>query len=485
MTSPSKRNGSAKKNAHYVLGIDVGTTSVKVCLVNTDSKEVSHKFVKDTLARTAADVPGADLQDMGKIFSALHGCIARIPHEQLRRVVRIAICGQMHGIMFWTQGQGLEKNHDEPQQTHRQQLEVLKPSPVYTWQDARCDGTFLADLPSPNSHLRLSTGYGCATIFWLLRNKQEYLQQFDRCGSPMDFIVCLLTGTGVVKTSPQVAAAWGYFDTVTSEWNKDLLLKHQFPVSLLPTVIDASCDAGCLDESWFDIPAGTPVGSALGDLQCSVRSTFSNPKTDAVLNVSTSAQMAFVKQSGFVPTAETDTIEYFPYFDGNYVAVAASLNGGNCLAAFVKMLQEWAVDLGLSIPQSKIWEKTIKLGENVPEEADLMKINATMFGERHRPDLKATLENVTPANIGLGHVTKAICRGVAENLASMMPPEMLIDAGLTRIMASGACLSRNPVLKLQMQEVYKLPVEFASEGSACTGAALAAIDAHRKRKKIH
>ena len=32
------------------------------------------------------------------------------------------------------------------------------------------------------------------------------------------------------------------------------------------------------------------------------------------------------------------------------------------MAAFVKMLQRWVVDLGLSIPQSKIWEKTMALG---------------------------------------------------------------------------------------------------------------------------
>ncbi len=60
---------------------------------------------------------------------------------------------------------------------------------------------------------------------------------------------------------------------------------------------------------------------------------------------------------------QVSTVEYFPYFGNTYVAVAASLTGGNCLAAFVKMLQDWAVDLGLSINQSKIWEKTIKLGE--------------------------------------------------------------------------------------------------------------------------
>ena len=53
-------------NGRFVLGIDVGTTSVKVCLVNVDTGEVSHKFVKDTLATAAKDLPNADLQVQSK-----------------------------------------------------------------------------------------------------------------------------------------------------------------------------------------------------------------------------------------------------------------------------------------------------------------------------------------------------------------------------------------------------------------------------------
>ena len=62
--SPNKTNLSKRKsiNGRFVLGIDVGTTSVKVCLVNIDTREVSHKFVKDTLASAAKDLPNADLQ---------------------------------------------------------------------------------------------------------------------------------------------------------------------------------------------------------------------------------------------------------------------------------------------------------------------------------------------------------------------------------------------------------------------------------------
>ena len=60
--SDTKSLGRKGLSGHYILGIDVGTTSVKVCLVNVETKDVSHKFVKDTLAGMAKDVPTADLQ---------------------------------------------------------------------------------------------------------------------------------------------------------------------------------------------------------------------------------------------------------------------------------------------------------------------------------------------------------------------------------------------------------------------------------------
>ena len=174
------------------------------------------------------------------------------------------------------------------------------------------------------------------------------------------------------------------------------------------------------------------------------------------------------------------TVEYFPYFGKTYLAVAASLNGGNCLAAFVKMLQQWAVDLGLSINQSKIWDKTIALGQKTStNQNDALVITPTLFGERHDPNLRGSISNLTNQNTSLGDVTRGICRGITKNLANMMSPSMLSEAGLTRIIGSGACLSRNPVLMSEFQDVFQMPVEFTSEGSACIGAALAARDAHQ------
>lgn len=44
---------------------------------------------------------------------------------------------------------------------------------------------------------------------------------------------------------------------------------------------------------------------------------------------------------------QTDSaVSYFPYVEDSYLAVAASLNGGNVLAMFVEMLKLWMKDLG-------------------------------------------------------------------------------------------------------------------------------------------
>ena len=61
--------------------------------------------------------------------------------------------------------------------------------------------------------------------------------------------------------------------------------------------------------------------------------------------------------------APNRVVEYLPYLDNRYIAAAASLTGGNSLAAFVKMVQLWADALEFRIPRSKIWERILTLGQ--------------------------------------------------------------------------------------------------------------------------
>lgn len=53
-----------------------------------------------------------------------------------------------------------------------------------------------------------------------------------------------------------------------------------FPTHLLPDIAEPGSLAGRTSHTWFEIPAGTEVGVALGDLQASVYSCMGQ-RTDA------------------------------------------------------------------------------------------------------------------------------------------------------------------------------------------------------------
>uniref|UniRef100_A0A1A7WU72 Sedoheptulokinase n=1 Tax=Iconisemion striatum TaxID=60296 RepID=A0A1A7WU72_9TELE len=214
----------------------------------------------------------------------------------------------------------------------------------------------------------------------------------------------------------------------------------------------------------------------MGDFQCSVYSCISAP-TDAVLNISTSAQLTFSMPADFTPpdSAQLESsISYFPYFNSSYLAVAASLNGGNVLATFVETLTSWMGELGAELSDSCLYEKLIRCALN-QETSDLM-VSPTLLGERHNPLCLGQVTNISTSNLSLGHVFRALCRGVVSNISSMMPAERLLQAGVCRIVGSGNALARNEVLRQEVERVFPLQVVYGQNADSAAGAALVLCD---------
>ncbi|XP_028839263.1 sedoheptulokinase isoform X2 [Denticeps clupeoides] len=394
--------------------------------------------------------------------------MSSLPREKLRNVVCVGVSGQMHGIMLWRAMAGCEWYGADAGRMFRPK----DVSQLITWQDGRCSDDFLSALPQPDSHISLATGFGCTTIFWLLRHQPAYLQQFGVAGTIHDYVVSMLCGLENCVMSVQNAAGWGYFNTVTGRWNLDILRPAAFPLHLLPEPVDAGALAGRTFSVWHGIPAGTPVGAALGDFQCSVYSCMSS-RDDAVLNVSTSAQLTFAMPPDFTPGSVPDArsaVSYFPYFDGSYLAVAAALNGGNAVAAFVGMLNEWMKEFGLELSESSIYSRLIQSA--LQQSSTDLRVTPTILGERHDSARLGLVCNISPANLSLGHVTRALCRGILDNVAAMMPAHMLQEVGVKRIVGSGSALSRNEVLRQEVERAFPLPVVYGRDVDSAVGVAM-------------
>ncbi|XP_027623707.1 sedoheptulokinase isoform X1 [Tupaia chinensis] len=471
-----------------ILGIDLGTTSVKAALLEAAPGDPSGFVVLASCARAARAEAAAESaaggaqgreQDVSKIIGALNECLAALPPQQLRRVGGIGVSGQMHGVMFWKTDQGCTW-------TQGGAAPVVEPGAVshlVTWQDGRCSSSFLASLPQPESHLSVATGFGCATIFWLSKNSPEFLKSYSAAGTIQDYVVTMLCGLPRPLMSDQNAASWGYFNTRSQSWNLDILRASGFPVHLLPDIAEPGSVAGRTSHAWFEIPKGTQVGVALGDLQASVYSCMAQ-RTDAVLNISTSVQLAASMPAGFQPAQIPDPtapVAYFPYFGRTYLGVAASLNGGNVLATFVHMLVQWMADLGLETEESIVYSRVIQAAAQ--QRDTCLTIRPTVLGERHLPDQLASVTRISSSDLSLGHVTRALCRGIVQNLHSMLPCQQLKEWGVERLVGSGSALSRNEVLKQEVQRAFPLPVSFGQDVDAAVGAALVMLQRNHNQKE--
>ncbi|XP_053130699.1 sedoheptulokinase isoform X1 [Hemicordylus capensis] len=464
-----------------VLGIDVGTTSVKTGLVSKTEHgpAVTQSCTKETRAQVE-NAPAGLLQ-------------VRLP-AGVRVAVELAATGVPPPCRWRGQCQVPERRVTPPprhpdsalqphgpgcQWTERGTRPTFEPAEVshlITWQDGHCSSDLLALLLPPRSHLSVATGFGCATIYWYMENSPGFLKPYNAAGTIQDYVVAMLCGQVRPRMSVHNAASWGYFNTTSKSWNADILEESGFPTHLLPEVVEPRELAGETCRRWHWIPEGAGVGAALGNFQCSVYSCMPE-STDAVLNIGTSAQLSVPMPLGFEPSDSPDPLSpvaCFPYFTSRYLAVAALLNGGNVLATFVGVLARWMAELGLEVSEAVFYPRMIRAALS---QADTnLAICPTLFGERHTPERLASVTGIGASELSLSHVTRALCRGLVQNLHSMLATGRLEEAGVTRILASGSALTRNEVLRQEVEKVYPFPVVYGKDVDAAVGAALVLLN---------
>lgn len=86
------------------------------------------------------------------------------------------------------------------------------------------------------------------------------MSNYNRCGTIQDLIVTTLCNLQTPIMSTQNAASWGYFDVTDCSWNTDVLQNANFPVHLLPPVVQPGTNAGTLYNAMYGIPKDTVVG---------------------------------------------------------------------------------------------------------------------------------------------------------------------------------------------------------------------------------
>jgi len=436
----------------YSVGLDVGTTSCKICVLSSSTNEQKHLVFTEQLAHeahiTQNDKPSFDEQCPLKIFEIVNSLLEKSGcFRDDFSIKPIQISGQMHGLVFWSS--------KSPETIF---------SPLVTWQDQRCSTEFLASLDSSLKHLR--TGYGLATLLWLIdqqKTQDDQLMKYDRAGTIADYVVARLChdSIGESQISTQMATSWGAQD-------------NQWPVQhrLLPKIVEPGTVYGYWKKD-------VPVYVALGDLQCSVFSC--QPKDhEGIVNLSTSAQLALIvdKQENAQGDQLSSSMRV-PYFQSKDLLVAASLNGGNVLSAFVRLIYSWQTSLNTESPITidQIWSRLIQLAlQSSSTTTTLEHFSAALFGERHDPSLSAFITNIRSMNLfqlnDIGLVFRSICHWIIHNLFEMLGEN---TSQIEGIIGTGSALMRNQILQNELNEKVNGSIKYNENSDAAYGAALFAL----------
>jgi sugar (pentulose or hexulose) kinase len=418
------------------LGIDIGTSKVAIALVDASGTQLA---AASSPHRAALPAPaGRHEQDASRIVDCAEALVAGLPAAQRADIAAIGFTGQMHGVVL----------HDAA---------GAPMSPQVTWQDRRAheDPAFLAALPPG-----LLPGFGLTTLAWWAANN----------GLP--------AGARAATIHGLLAARWGGLDrapidpTDLQAWGGQVAAPG-VDAAVLPRLVGHGERIGTLSQvaaARLGLRAGIALAAPLGDNQASIRATLADPDHELAFTIGTGCQLsAVVRRGACTPVPGCDVRPFDAQRDA---LVAAPMAGGAAWLWLADTAASWARSLGCEAPARDV--VLSRLDELGLAAADRLDFASHLAGERHAPDLRATLSGLALDAGSLGEVARAVARGIVASARDMLPAGAW--AGRTRVVASGNALRRSHLLRAMAEAELRLPLVLVDRAEeAATGAALVAL----------
>ena len=383
-----------------LLGIDIGTSSVKVCVVDAESQAViasaqypdSESPIIALKTGWAEQSPDMWWQQTQQALMICHKKGAYNP----KSISAIGIAYQMHGLVLV----------DKDQQ-------VLRNSII--WCDSRAveigDKAF-TDIGSETclSHMLNSPGnFTASKLAWVKRNEPQLYERVDKVMLPGDYIAMKLTGE--VTTSASALSEGIFFDFQFNDISKDITDYFGFSDKLFATVKPVFSAHGRVTPnaaSLLGLSAGIPVTYKAGDQPNNALSLNVLKPGEVAATAGTSGVIYGVSdQLSYDPQSRVNTFAHVNYAnDKKRLGVLLCINGTGSLYRWVKNV----FSPSLSYPQMNAMAAKVPEGSGdlriLPfgNGAERMLNNQQVGAHLHHIDLNLH----TP-----GHIFRAAQEGIA------------------------------------------------------------------------
>ena len=299
----------------YYAGVDLGTSSVKLLLVD-ESGNIVNAVTKEYAV--SYPCPGWSEQNAHDWWNAVSEALPKLLDGfDGQAVAGIGVAGQMHGLVI------LDKDD-----------RCIRP--VILWNDGRTD-TETEHLNNTVGKTKLFectgniafAGFTAPKLMWICKNEPENFGRISKIMLPKDYINYLLTGVHCTDYSD--AAGMLLLDVKNKRWSKEMLDLCGITEKQMPKLYESFEVVGKIKEELaerFGINKNAVVVAGAGDNAAAAIGTGTVGEGKCNISLGTSGTI-FVSSHRFSGD-EKQAIHSFCHADGGYHLMGCILSAASC-----------------------------------------------------------------------------------------------------------------------------------------------------------
>jgi xylulokinase len=434
------------------IGIDLGTSSVKLLLMQKDGTLLSSVSKEYPVSYPKSGWSEQNPEDW--LRQTLAGLAELLATKQAdKSLIRgIGVGGQMHGLV------ALDKDD-----------RVIRPAIL--WNDGRTEKE-TEYLNNEIGKKRLSeytgniafAGFTAPKILWMKKNEPEKFAAISKIMLPKDYLVYMLTGAFTTDVSD--ASGMLLLDVRNRKWSKEMLEICGIMEEMLPEVRESYDISGYVKADITEslgLSGKVAVVAGAGDNAAAAIGTGTVENGSCNISIGTSGTV-FIASDVFT-IGENNAIHAFGHANGKYHLMGCMLSAASCL--------KWWLEDILKTDDYQGEQKDIKGAGDNP-----IYFLPYMMGERSPHNDP----NVRGAFLGLGmdttraQMAEAVFEGVSFGLKDSLEiaRSLGIDIKKTKLSGGGA---KSPIWQQILANILDIDVEIleTEEGPSLGGAILAAV----------
>ncbi|MDQ3394348.1 MAG: FGGY family carbohydrate kinase [Bacteroidota bacterium] len=443
-----------------LLGIDLGTSSIKVSVVDANTQlEIAATQYPDTENTIISKKPGWAEQSPNLWWEHVQKAIQKLHSKKLYNsedIQAIGIAYQMHGLVV------VNKNH-----------EPLRDSII--WCDNRAISlgeqafSAIGNEKCLYSLLNSPGNFTASKLAWVKTNEPETYKKIHKVMLPGDFIGMKLTGN--ISTSIPALSEGVFWDFKENSISSDLLTSFDFSKSLFPEVLPVFSAHGTVSTNvakTLGLKAGIPITYKAGDQPNNAFSLNVMKPGEVAATAGTSGVIYGVSEKPVLDMAQRiNTFAHVNYTQAQKrYGVLLCINGTGIMNRWIKNL------LGTDIT----YQEMNDMARTVPVGSEGLRVLPFGNGAERMLENKligAHLKNIDLNKHDKAHIARAVQEGIA--FAFRYGLDVMRENGLAPklIRAGKANLFQSDLFNKTFVNTTQVPIELY-ESSGSIGAAFGA-----------